>query len=145
VATSQEHVLQEKVDVLHKQADDMTRENASLRHQLDELEVKVQLNGAADAKKIRELLSMDSTLKKDLRASERERQLLESLLQQAGSRRCSPLLFTLPSVARQSQKRRLQQEDTERSHKRLDPASIRCAATPNEAARSLTLALATGS
>lgn len=130
-------MLRDKVDGLHKQVEDMTCENASLRHPLDELEVKAQLNAAVEAKKIRELLSMNITPKKDLWASERERQRLESLLRQAGVHSCSSLPFTLPSVPQQSQKRRLQEEnDTERSYKRLDPVTIRCAATPNEAVRS---------
>ena len=129
------------MDFLQKQIDDVTQEKASLRHQLDELEVKAQLNSAADGTKIKELLSMNNTLKKDLRASEHERKRLENLLRLAGNHSCSSLPLTLPSAALQSQKRRLQSGDAECGHKRLNSTI-----TPNDAVtRSLARMLVTAS
>jgi len=86
--------------------DELTRENVTLRRQVEELKIQAQLNAAAETDKIKQLLGMNSMLREDLRVSERERQRLHRLLKQSGRDTCSSPAFTLPSMLRVTKKRK---------------------------------------
>ena len=86
--------------------DELTRENAMLRRQVEEMKVQAQLCAAAETDKLQQLLKMNSALREDLRVSERERQRLHRLLKQSGRDTCSSAAFTLPSMLRVTKKRK---------------------------------------
>ena len=86
--------------------DELTRENATLRRQVEEMKVQAQLCAAAETDKLQQLLKMNSALREDLRVSERERQRLHRLLKQNGRDTCSSAAFTLPSMLRVTKKRK---------------------------------------
>ena len=87
--------------------DELTRENAMLRRQVEELKVQAQLCAAAETGKIKQLLRMNNALREDLRVSERERQRLHRLLKQSGRDKCSSSASTLPSMLRVTKKRKV--------------------------------------
>ena len=86
--------------------DELTREIAILKRRVEELKVQAQLCAVAETDKIKQLLRMNSVLREDLRASERERQRLHRLLKQSGRDTCSSSASTLPSMLRVSKKRK---------------------------------------